>query len=569
VVALTFYEDEIMGVVSTSEGNFNISKEKTSGKHLIFHENNLKDESHLDCGTHDHAEDWDEHSGYEPEVLLQPYAAGNPGKYARLYIETEYDIYQALGSTTGVEAHISAVLNQVRTLFHNESVATVLQQIYVWTTTDPYTTTASDTLLTQFENTRTSISGSDLGMLLTFRGNSSGMAYVSGPCYSNTKYKLGVSLINQAYSNFPIYSRTVKVITHEFGHLLGSKHTHACVWNGNNTAIDGCYDVEGSCTKPTVPVNGGTIMSYCDHSSTLPGINFSLGFGQQPGNVIRNTVSNASCLPSVSISSNSATRLLCASGGSITCTVSNAPGGYSWNQSSNLTAGTTSGSSKSFTAKSGSSNYGPGWIAIYVGPAEIARYNVYVGAPSVVNISGNRNVPNMQYATFYAETPAYSTPTSYQWILNPQLNNNLYGANTSILDIAFYTAGSYQLVCRATNSCGQGEYTVTGVTVYNASTYSLPYPNPASDVLTVGFNPELVTQAKASLQSQAGGKTIKRAFLLTVKLYDSTGILQRQTTSTGEDITLDVANLENGLYILHVHDGLADEPETHKILISH
>jgi hypothetical protein len=88
------------------------------------------------------------------------------------------------------------------------------------------------------------------------------------------------------------------VVTHEFGHLFGSLHTHACVWNGNNTAIDGCFGyVEGSCPLPGYPTGGGTIMSYCQLEGR-PGINFNLGFGPQPGNVIRNSVNNASCLQS-------------------------------------------------------------------------------------------------------------------------------------------------------------------------------------------------------------------------------------------------------------------------------
>jgi hypothetical protein len=84
------------------------------------------------------------------------------------------------------------------------------------------------------------------------------------------------------------------VSTHELGHLWGSRHTHACVWNGNNTAIDGCSgSTEGSCSLPGYPSQGGTIMSYCHLQSV--GINFNEGFGPQPGNVIRNSVANASC----------------------------------------------------------------------------------------------------------------------------------------------------------------------------------------------------------------------------------------------------------------------------------
>jgi hypothetical protein len=107
------------------------------------------------------------------------------------------------------------------------------------------------------------------------------------------------------------------------------------------------------------------------------------------------------------------------------------------------------------------------------------------------------------------------------------------------------------------------------LTVYEPSTYSLAYPNPASDALTVGINPERVAQAKASLQSPGNTQTAKRRFLLTIKLYDDSGVLQRQTTSAGESVTFDVSGLKNGFYILHVHDGTAEKPEVHKILIKH
>lgn len=83
----------------------------------------------------------------------------------------------------------------------------------------------------------------------------------------------------------PVYSFSVTVVTHEEGHVMGSRHTHACVWNGNNTAIDGCgpaegFPYEGACSGAPIPENGGTIMSYC-HLSPV-GIDFNLGFGHSP-----------------------------------------------------------------------------------------------------------------------------------------------------------------------------------------------------------------------------------------------------------------------------------------------
>jgi hypothetical protein len=255
------------------------------------------------------------------------------------------------------------------------------------------------------------------------------------------------------------------------------------------------------------------------------------------------------------------------SGSSSTFTVNNAPASYTWNKSSNLTLVSTSGNTATFS-KNGSSN-GNGWVSIVVNNVEAIRENVYVGTPVVTSITGPTNTPNGQYANYHANVATGTIPTNYQWILNPQGNNNLYGASSVSLDIAFYTAGNYQLVCRAYNSCGWGEYKTINLNVYSSSSYSIAYPNPVSDILTVSFNPELVAQAKASLQSSGGMQTAKRTFLLNIKLYNDSGVLQHQATSTGENVTLDVSRLKNGFYILHVHDGIADKPEVHKIIVNH
>jgi hypothetical protein len=84
-------------------------------------------------------------------------------------------------------------------------------------------------------------------------------------------------------------------VAHEMGHSFGSRHTHACVWNGNNTAIDGCgpaagYGYEGSCSGAPIPSIGGTIMSYCHLTST--GINFNNGFGHRFDVAIHGVVDN-------------------------------------------------------------------------------------------------------------------------------------------------------------------------------------------------------------------------------------------------------------------------------------
>jgi hypothetical protein len=309
LAALTFYKDEIMGIVSDGNENYNIVKDTVSGKHFIYAEKNLKKKFDFECST---PVDPD-FKGYDPDVLFKEFSLKNfiEGKqtryggtdairYVRFYIEAEYDIYQSKGSAANVEAYITGMMNQVRTLYNEESIFTLVSQIYIWTSDDPYTSSTRDFLLIQFQNYRTSFNG-DLGMLLTFRNPNGGVAAVIGGLCSSVYKRLAVGMIPSVYENFPTYSASVLVITHEMGHLLGSRHTHACVWNGNNTAIDGCAGkTEGDCPIPGIPSGGGTIMSYCHQTSV--GTNFALGFGPQPGNVIRNYVENASCLSMLSMS---------------------------------------------------------------------------------------------------------------------------------------------------------------------------------------------------------------------------------------------------------------------------
>ncbi|MBP6391757.1 MAG: fibronectin type III domain-containing protein [Flavobacteriales bacterium] len=293
VVAISVFEGEVMGMISGDAGDLVLGgiDGANDGTHVLYRREDLLDGTAPSCGTVDDGVPY-------TEDQLQ----GGPKtlKCVRLYWEVNYDIFQGKGSVANATSYVTGLFNQSATLYANDGITVALQQVFVWDVPSPYTATTTSSLLSQFGTYRTSFNG-DLAHLLGYVGGG-GVAWLNGLCNSQTRYKMAYSDINSTFQNVPAYSWSVEVVTHEQGHLMGSKHTHACAWNGNNTAIDGCGPAagysEGSCAAGPVPSSsvGGTIMSYCHLTSA--GIKFSNGFGPQPTTLITNNVNGASCLGS-------------------------------------------------------------------------------------------------------------------------------------------------------------------------------------------------------------------------------------------------------------------------------
>lgn len=298
IAAVSFFNNELSGIIS-ARGIQNLvlgklDKLGNDSEYIIYSDANLKVSNNFKCAAKD------ENIAVDSSNRSEQGAS----RCVTMFFELDYTLYQRNGSNITTTGNwLTAVFNNVQTLYANDNISVALKSFFVWTTPDPYSGEDSVDYLYQF-NENTCVFDGDVGQLLGIdSGGLGGVAIgLNGLC---TSANFSYSDVDFSYSSVPTFSWTVQVITHEFGHLLGSPHTHNCVWNGNNTPIDNCApyalgeDWEGgNCMTdpPTIPYEEqGTIMSYC-HLVGGVDINFSNGFGPQPAQLIRNKVNSSGCL---------------------------------------------------------------------------------------------------------------------------------------------------------------------------------------------------------------------------------------------------------------------------------
>ena len=293
LVSISVFESQISGFIANEEGNYTIGKlEDSDINHIIYFDSDLKNATQeIFCSTED-----DGIAYSEEELSPPPTSEQEPGDEIDVYIESGQSVYNAQGGNlANTIVFITGIFTQSYVLYANDGISVRTSSMMVWVTPDPFAGGDSleqlNTFTANVNSNQQNLNG-DIAHLIE-RQNFGGIAWLDGMCSNNNVCYSG--LANNAVITVPTYSWNVMVITHEMGHLMGSNHTHACVWNGNNTAIDGCAATEGSCARPGNPSNGGTIMSYCHLQGV--GINFNNGFGPQPSAVILNKIANAgSCL---------------------------------------------------------------------------------------------------------------------------------------------------------------------------------------------------------------------------------------------------------------------------------
>ncbi|MBK8981752.1 MAG: T9SS type A sorting domain-containing protein [Ignavibacteria bacterium] len=312
LASLSVFDNMVVAIISDENGNYVLGSitnndNSNSENYIYYNDADLNIINSYKCGVED----------YE-EKFIRPYipnevSDGNnqtddPNRLPiKVYFEADFKMYQDNGNNTqNVGNFITAMFNNVKTIYQNEQIPFVVSSVGVWTANDPYSgLNDSYIVLLRFGgNTRDNFQGNIAHLLSTRTANLGGIAWIRVMCsnYSaqDSAGRFAFSNMENNYQGYPTFSWTVQVITHEMGHSIGSRHTHSCVWpvgGGVNRAIDSCYNAEGNCFTQLRP-RVGTIMSYCHlwPVNQGGGINLASGFGPLPGDTIRLRYAQASCL---------------------------------------------------------------------------------------------------------------------------------------------------------------------------------------------------------------------------------------------------------------------------------
>lgn len=288
IAALNFFEGEFSGFISSTEyHNLNVGKLKNGRNYIIYSNKDLQEPQQWECLASDEGE-------FDLPTMSPIPNAPQETKCVKIYFELDFDLFQANGSNVQTTMEwMAGAFNNIQTLFANDEITVTISEVFVWETLDPYENAGSiGAYLNRFRQNRPMFNG-DAGQLVGLDDDvNGGVAVGAGTLCTNNKHSY--SQVDFTYAEVPEFTYTIQVMTHELGHLLGSRHTHACVWNGDGTAIDGCANTEGGCPRPGLPPEGGTIMSYCGF--TAVGTDFNNGFGPQPAQVIQNHINSRTCL---------------------------------------------------------------------------------------------------------------------------------------------------------------------------------------------------------------------------------------------------------------------------------
>ena len=136
----------------------------------------------------------------------------------------------------------------------------------------------------------------------------------------------------------------------------------------------------------------------------------------------------------------------------------------------------------------------------------------------------------------------------------------VYAASPGSSGILYAVSPGQYIVSYEISSCRGGG---------GSPSYISVYPNPVSDILTIEIDAESFTQSGAFEQPLTDGKPFKTDPVFDLRLYDGQGNLLRKAKTKGGTVEFNVSNLPDGIYYLHVYDGVNSTPVMKQIMVEH
>jgi len=131
-------------------------------------------------------------------------------------------------------------------------------------------------------------------------------------------------------------------------------------------------------------------------------------------------------------------------------------------------------------------------------------------------------------------------------------------AQLSTEELPFLWSGYYTITAQVTTACGtlSAQTTVYAQAAKSGSSASILYPNPVNDMLYVDLDKITNIQNKTTVTYD-------------IRLYDSQGNMSHQAKSQSGIVQFNVSNMPDGIYFLHISDGVSTTPDIHKVIVKH
>ena len=234
-----------------------------------------------------------------------------------------------------------------------------------------------------------------------------------------------------------------------------------------------------------------------------------------------------------------------------------------WTYDTNLLNLTPGSGNATVSAKSGI--YGNAWIRATINGSIVLDKTIIANFPPGGTVE---YVPLSVYQV-YNVYPPNNIPdvTGWDWSWMP--GANYPGASLTPYNdhatVSFTTSGGYSLFAKAKNKCGTSPspqiiYTFTAAKSSPGNPFA--YPNPVSDILKIDVDAYIAYQIQS-------GQLQQSASMYDIRLYDGKGIVVNQTKVKSGIVQFNVSNLPDGIYYLHIYDGVSAKPETVPIIVNH